>query len=282
VIGSRARREPAARAWDARLTSLPFYDSLANAREMVLLAGRTAKGAVVPPYPWFGECLREAETGIRRSLIPMVLSISFFAVGIVITSIGGILNSVGTIDRLGGGMSTGWPREVAFWVTGMVFAGVVGAALTADLGARKVREELDAIAVLGVDVVKTLVVPRVVALMIIAPILGLVAILNALAILYVTLPVIQPNLQASVYLESVLDFATTADIVSFVLRMIVTGAFVGIVSAYKGLSCKGGTEGVGRAVNQCVAVTFFGIWALNGLWNALVLASFPEIQQLRG
>ena len=72
----------------------------------------------------------------------------------------------GALDRLGGFFVLTSIREFGPNVTAIILAGVAGTAITADLGARKIREELDALQVLGVDPVKNLVVPRFLALMI--------------------------------------------------------------------------------------------------------------------
>ena len=72
----------------------------------------------------------------------------------------------GALDRLGGFFVLATIREFAPFVCAIIVAGVAGTAITADLGARKIREELDALQVLGVDPVKNLVVPRFLALMI--------------------------------------------------------------------------------------------------------------------
>ncbi len=77
------------------------------------------------------------------------------------------LNLIGALDRLGGFFVVIVIRELGPLVTSIVIAGVAGTAITADLGARKVREELDALQVLGVDPVKNLVVPRFLALMLV-------------------------------------------------------------------------------------------------------------------
>lgn len=264
------------------LAGAPLLARLAVLQGMVDLAGRTARCAVTGPFPWVRDWLEQCSTGIRRCIGPLLLSVTFFSVGLVVTTIGGILTSIGTIDRLGGGIVTGFPRETAFWVTGMVFAGVVGGAITADLGARRVREELDAIEVLGVDLIRTLVVPRVLALITIAPILGFLGLINAIVVIYFTAPLVNPNLQPAVYIETASDFATSVDAISLLLRLVIAGAFVGVVSCYKGINASGGTEGVGRAVNQAVVITFFGLWAFNSMWNSVVLAAFPNGQGLRG
>ena len=83
----------------------------------------------------------------------------------------------GALDRLGGFFVLASIREFAPFVTAIVLAGVAGTAITADLGARKIREELDALQVLGVDPVKNLVVPRFLALMLVTGLFDIYAIL---------------------------------------------------------------------------------------------------------
>jgi phospholipid/cholesterol/gamma-HCH transport system permease protein len=265
-----------------RLDAIPGYGRLASAGGMGALLLATAKSAVRRPFSWGGECLEQCSITIRRSIVPLVLSMSAFAVGIVVALIAGLLEAIGTIDRAGGGNITGWAREPGYWVTAMIFAGVVGSAMTADLGARKVREELDAISVLGVDTIKTVVVPRVIALMLMAPVLGMLAVFNAMVISYLTYPLLLPNVTHAAFIDGTLAFMNSADAFSLLAKLVVTGLFVGIVCCYKGLNAKGGAEGVGRAVNEAVLLTFIGLWVLNSLWNAVFLANSPITQVLRG
>jgi phospholipid/cholesterol/gamma-HCH transport system permease protein len=265
------------------VTQSSGYERLESVAGMTDLFGKTVKAAVLPPYlPWLGDCLHECAVTIRRSVVPLVLSMSAFAIGIVVALIAGLLEAIGSIDRAGGGNITGWTREPGYWVTSMIFAGVVGSAITADLGARKVREELDAMRVLAIDPVKKLVVPRVMALMVMAPVLGLLAVLDAMLVSYISYPLLLPNSTHAAFRDSTVAFMNSADLISLMAKLVVTGLFVGIVCCYKGLSAKGGAEGVGRAVNQAVLITFFSLWVLNSLWNAVFLANVPAVGVLRG
>ena len=83
----------------------------------------------------------------------------------------------GAIDRLGGFFVLASIREFAPFVTAIILAGVGGTAITADLGARKIREELDALQVLGVDPIKNLVVPRFLALMVVTGLFNIYALI---------------------------------------------------------------------------------------------------------
>lgn len=199
-------------------------------------------------------------------------------VGTVVT--GGILSLIGAEDRLGLGLAIASDREASAWVTGMLIAGIAGTAMCADLGARKIRDELDALKVLGLDPVHALVVPRVVALVLITPVLGLWSLLFAGLVGGLSSALVL-DVPLSVYLESWSAAVTVPDIVAMVIKMAFFGALVGIVSCYKGLSASGGPEGVGRAVNQAVVITFAAIWAFDWVYNLTFFAAFPEIQSLR-
>jgi phospholipid/cholesterol/gamma-HCH transport system permease protein len=267
---------------EERLVATPGYTRLESLAGMAELCGSTIRAAVRPPYPWVRDFVHECALTIRRSIVPLVLSMSAFSIGIVVALIAGLLEAIGTIDRAGGGNITGWTREPGYWVTSMIFAGVVGSAITADLGARKVREELDAMRVLAIDPIKKLVVPRVLALAVMAPVLGLLAVLDAMAVSYFAYPMLLPNSTQAAFRDSTVAFMNSADLISLMAKLVVTGLFVGIVCCYKGLSAKGGAEGVGRAVNQAVLITFFWLWVLNSLWNAVFLANVPAVGVLRG
>jgi phospholipid/cholesterol/gamma-HCH transport system permease protein len=163
----------------------------------------------------------------------------------------------------------------------MIFAGVAGSAITADLGARKIREELDALAVLGVDRIRSLVVPRVFAMTIAAPVLGMLALTISQAVNYAVAPG-HIGFPRSVFRDSVVSNILPLDLYASILKYAIIGFFVGVVSCHKGLASKGGAEGVGRAVNQTVVIAFFGIWLINSLFNLAYLTMFPETAILRG
>jgi phospholipid/cholesterol/gamma-HCH transport system permease protein len=163
----------------------------------------------------------------------------------------------------------------------MVFAGVVGSAVTADLGARKVREELDAMSVLGVDVVRSLVVPRIVALTMSGVVIALVAVLVSVLANYAVAPAalgISPSLARDQLAYNIFPI----DLYGAMGRGLLIGFLIGVVSCHKGLSCKGGAEGVGRAVNQTVMISFVLVWVTNSLFNTAFLPLFPESLVLRG
>jgi phospholipid/cholesterol/gamma-HCH transport system permease protein len=277
--GARAPA-PGQRAEEILLGS-GIYDSLRSAGEMGVVAVRSLGAWFRPPYPWFPEAIIEASKAFRRCIIPLALSVSTFIVALAILVFGNLLHELGATDREAGGMWIAFTREVCVWVTGMVFAGVAGSAITADLGARKIRDELDALAVLGVDKVRALVVPRVAATTIACPVLGIFATTIVVGVNYLVAPG-HLHVSPAVWRNSLIGDVLPLDLYAVLIKYTIIGFFVGVVSTHKGLSSRAGAEGVGRAVNQTVVITFFGVWLINSLFNLAYLTVFPQTAILRG
>jgi phospholipid/cholesterol/gamma-HCH transport system permease protein len=256
-----------------------LYARLRTAKGMGAMLLATLRAAVKRPFIWKRDMVLEASLAMRRTANPLLLANAafIFAAGVIVT--GTILKLLGTPDRFGGGMIVATIREVCVWVTTMVVAGVAGSAICADLGARKIREEIDAVEVLGVEPVRSLVVPRVLGLAIAAPLLGVIAETATLAVAILGGTFIQGTPIAA-FVTTMHAFLTPADILAFLLKLTIVGAFVGLVASYKGLNAKGGAEGVGRAVNETVVITYVGIWIFNVLFNSVFLATFPDVQVL--
>src|SRR6266571_466749 len=149
---------------------LPAKNLFEQVGDMMILTGKTIVSAVRPPYPYGGEFM-------SQFLFPLRLSTVAFGYGAPGLQAANFLTLFGALDRLGGFFVLASIREFAPWVDSMIVAGVAGTAITADLGARKIREELDALQVLGVDPVKNLVVPRFLALMIVTALFNIYALL---------------------------------------------------------------------------------------------------------
>src|SRR4026207_178233 len=143
---------------------------------MMILTGKTIMSALRPPYPYGGEFIGQFLFALRLCWFPLLISTVAISYGAPGLQAGNFLVLFGALDRLGGFFVLTSIREFGPTVTSIVLAGVAGTAITADLGARKIHEELDALQVLGVDPVKNLVVPRFLALMIITGLFDIYAI----------------------------------------------------------------------------------------------------------
>ncbi|MCW3040212.1 MAG: hypothetical protein JWM31_2117 [Solirubrobacterales bacterium] len=254
-----------------------LWEKLENAAGMGGLAVTSLRLAVKPPISWFRPAVMEASSMLRRCTVPLAVSIGVFMIGFGFFVLGGITVVLGASDREGGAVIIGFLREASIWITGMIFAGVAGSAMAADLGSRKVRDELDALSVLGVDQIRALVVPKVMASLIVAPMLGMVAILAVEAVNFGLGPQ-EFGFPAGVLYSATKGSLISLDVYGAVIRFVIIGGFVSVIACYKGLTCKGGTEGVGRAVNQTIVITFFGVWMLDAFFNLADLSLFPAAQ----
>src|ERR671922_1426245 len=160
---------------------LPAKSLFEQVGDMMILTGKTISSAVRPPYPYGGEFMGQFLFALKLCWFPLLISTIAFGYGAPGVQAANFLTLFGALDRLGGFFVLASIREFAPWVDAMIVAGVAGTAITADLGARKIREELDALQVLGVDPVKNLVVPRFLALMLITGLLDIYALIFGIA-----------------------------------------------------------------------------------------------------
>ena len=156
---------------------LPAKSLLEEVGDMMILTGKTIMSALRPPYPYGGEFVSQFLFALKLCWFPLVVSTVAFGYGAPGLQAANFLVLFGALDRLGGFFVLASIREFAPFVTAIVLSGVAGTAITADLGARKIREELDALQVLGVDPVKNLVVPRFLALMLVTGLFDIYALL---------------------------------------------------------------------------------------------------------
>lgn len=279
-----ASKRPVAPAPEPEAHPLPkrrakWLDALAQLREIVNLAGRSVACLVTPPFVWKGEFVEQGWSLAKRAWFP--LAVSAFAFGWGAPGIQGanFTTSVGSVERVGIIASNATIREVAVWVTGMLVSGVAGTAICADLGARKVRQELDAMGVMGVDVVRRMIAPRVLALTLLMPALGMIAMVACISGNLVA--ALQFGATTGGFWEVFTHTLTVVDTLAFVAKTGLFGFVVAVVCCYKGMNAQGGSQGVGRAVNQAVVIAFVAVWVINYAFNSTYQAAFPEIQGLR-
>ncbi len=152
-------------------------------------------------------------------------------------------------------------REFGALITGIVVAGRSGSALAARLGSMVVSQEVDALAVIGVDPVRYLVAPALLAMLVMLPVLTILA--DAVAILGAGLYSMGPlDLSLSAYLAQTLDLLTPRDLWEGVSKSVVFGLLIALIGTSVGFSVSGGAEGVGRATTRAVVLSI----------SALVLA----------
>ncbi|MEQ4204979.1 ABC transporter permease [Actinopolymorpha sp. B17G11] len=229
---------------------------------------------VVPRGPFqVREFIRQAWFLASVTIVPTALvSIPFGAV--IALQIGGLIKQFGAQSFSGAAMVLAVVREASPIVTALLIAGAGGSAICADLGSRRIREEIDAMQVLGIDPLQRLVVPRVVGAMFVAVFLnGLVSVVGVIGG-YVFNVVLQGGTPGA-YLASFTALAQLPDLWAGEIKALVFGLIAAIVASYKGLNAGGGPKGVGDAVNQSVVITFMLLFFANFVMQAIYFQVVP-------
>jgi phospholipid/cholesterol/gamma-HCH transport system permease protein len=208
------------------------------------------------------------------SILPAALvAIPFGAV--ISLQLGSLVRQLGAQSFTGAAAVLAVVREAGPIVTALIIAGAGGSAICADLGARKIREELDAMAVLGIDPVERLVSPRVFASMLVAVLLnGLVNVVGVAGGYFFT--VVMQGGTPGAYLASFQALGQLPDLLVGEFKALVFGAVAALVASYKGMTAKGGPKGVGDAVNQSVVITFMLLFLLNFVITAVYFQIVPQ------
>ena len=258
---------------------LPVKGLFEQVGNMVILTGKTIVATVRPPYPYGGEFIGQFLFALQLCWFPMMISTIAFGFGAPGLQAANFLTLFGALDRLGSFFVLASIREFAPFVTAVVVAGVAGTAITADLGARKIREELDALQVLGVDPIKNLVVPRFLSLMLITGLMDIYALLFGISGgIFAEIAYHQP---LGGFFATLFANASITDLWGSLVKCTLFGAIIAIVCCYKGMTASGGAEGVGRAVNQAVVIALVAVFFFQFVATSVLLATNPELQTIR-
>lgn len=248
--------------------------------EVVLLAGRLAWLGVHRPFNWGLEFVHQLAFTLRSCLFPMILTSFALAFGPIGVQASGFFDVFGTYDRLGSVYELTEVRWFGPLVVGIVLAGAAGTASCADLGARVVRDEISALQVMGIDPLKALVLPRVLALFCAGLLMYVFAVLSGLLGAVVVLH--QHHQPLGPTMSNFFSNATALELTSAVIKVGIYGAVIALISCYKGITVSGGPEGVGRAVNQSVVVGFVALGFIDYAFTQVLLATHPVLSQVRG
>lgn len=194
--------------------------------------------------------------------------------GIVTVVVSGLVAQVGATALLGAASGVGVLRQGAPVTAGLLMGGAAASAIASDFGARAIREELDAMRVLGVDPVRRLVVPRFLALLLIAPMLTLVIIVSGTASAFL-LSVSVSGVAPGSFWNSFGTFAKMTDVYFAIGKGLVFAAIVAVISSMRGMEAKGGPRGVADAVNAAVVINVVLILFANLAITQIATMFFP-------
>jgi len=229
----------------------------------------------LPRRPWqVREFIQQAWFISSVSVLPACLvSIPFGAV--IALQLGSLSRQLGAQSFTGAAAVLAVVREAGPIVTSLIVAGAAGTAICADLGSRKIREELDAMQVLGIDPVQRLVVPRIAACALVAVLLnGLVSVVGVAGGYFFN--VILQDGTPGAYLASFQALGQLPDLVVGEIKALVFGIVAAVVASYKGMTAQGGPKGVGDAVNQGVVITFMLLFLVNVVITTIYFQVIPQ------
>lgn len=221
-----------------------------------------------PPFAW-REFLLQTWFVARVSIVPTImLSIPFTVLTVFTLNI--LFIEIGAADVSGTGAALGAVTQIGPVVTVLVIAGAGATAMCADLGARTIREELDALRVMGINPIQALVVPRVLAATLISLMLASV----------VTIVGLVGSFMFSVFIQHVTPGAFAAgltllvglpDVITALVKASLFGLAAALIACYKGTSVDGGPQGVGNAVNETVVYSFLALFVINVVATAVAV-----------
>ncbi|MBM7416289.1 MULTISPECIES: ABC transporter permease [Nocardiaceae] len=220
------------------------------------------------------EFLDQAWFMVTVTVLPAILVSVPFGV-IVSVQVGSLTNQIGATSIAGAAGGLGVIRQGAPIVTALLLGGAAGSAIAADLGARTVREEIDAMRVMGIDPVRRLATPRLAAMLVVAPLLCSLVIFMGLVSGYVVNVGFQGGTPGS-YLSSFASFASTTDLVVAMVKAEIFGIIVVLVACQRGFEATSGPRGVANAVNASVVVGVLSAFIVNVLATQLVSMFLPQ------
>src|SRR5476649_1626839 len=212
-------------------------------------------------------CAQMVSVGVAS--MPTV-ALANFLLGVVLAIQGaGQFEKLGATDLVASLVAFSILREIGPLITAVIVIGRSGSAITAELGTMKVSEEIEALNVMGIDPVKFLVVPRLLAMIIMMPVLTILGEGVGLFAGWL-ISVVSLHLDPIFYVSNSVAAVEQKDLFSGLLKALIFGAVVGTVGCYYGIQVEGGAEGVGKATTKSVVTSLTLMLAADALLTALI------------
>jgi len=244
----------------------PVKKPLGEVGGFIALALDTFLAAFRPPFFW-RDVIEQCWFIARVSTFPAIAqSIVFNGMVVFLFGVAAVSFGAGDITGAASGLAT--IAQIGPVTTVFVLSGAAATAMCADLGARTIREELDAMRVLGIDPVHRMVVPRVVAILIAANLLNGVVIIAGLCADY-AFSIYALNGNPGAFATSVTLLTNFPTVLISFVKASIFGVLAGLIACYKGITAGGGAQGVGNAVNETVVYTFLALLIANIIISVL-------------
>ena len=243
-----------------------------------ILFAAAVRGIFRRPF-YLAEFLEQCRFILGACFVPLLLTGLGWGT-IVALEAGNFFKLASAEWRIGGFMVLANVREFAPVATGLMVAAVCGTAITADLGARKVRDELEALGVMGISNILFIVVPRFLALAFMTALYNIPMIAFTCLSGYLA-SVALVGVNSGAFVSTFFTQGTLQDLYGGEIKCIVFGMLIATICCYKGITARGGAEGVARAVHQAVVACFVSIQIFEYLYTPTVLALLHTNNVLR-
>ncbi|HWP99731.1 MAG TPA: ABC transporter permease [Vicinamibacterales bacterium] len=238
-------------------------------QEYLRLVGRVARGLVSRPF-YYRDVVEQFDA-IGIGSITVVLLTGAFTGMVLALQTGTTLDQFGARSLVGRLVSASMVKELGPVLTALMVTGRVGSGIAAELGSMVVTDQINALRALGTDPVRKLVVPRVLAGLIMVPVLTVVAVGVGMVGGWI-ITVTQLKVASSVYWNAVVDGLYMEDIWMGLVKPFVLGFVIVSIGCHVGLRTAGGTQGVGRSTTNAVVAASVAVLAVDFFVTKLLIA----------
>jgi phospholipid/cholesterol/gamma-HCH transport system permease protein len=242
--------------------------ALLEVQEYVLMLGKVGRASVTRPF-YFRDIVEQLEAVGVGSLTVVLLTGMF--TGMVLALQSGItLDQFGARSMVGRLVSASMVKELGPVLTGLMVAGRVGSGIAAELGSMVVTEQIAALRALGTDPIRKLVLPRMLAGLVMVPLLTIVSGAVGMVGAWIV-TVTQLNVASSVYWNSVVAGLYIQDVWMGLIKPFFIGFTIASIGCHVGMRTRGGTQGVGRSTTNAVVAASVAVIAVDFLVTKLLI-----------
>lgn len=238
-------------------------------QEYFRLIAATGRALVTPPF-YFRDIVEQFEA-IGIGSMTVVLLTGTFTGMVLALQMGFTMDQFGARSMVGRMVSASMVKELGPVLTGLMVAGRVGSGIAAELGSMMVTEQIAALRALGTDPIRKLVLPRILAGLIMVPILTVISCGVGMIGAWV-ITVWQLRVASSVYWNSVVMGLYMQDVWMGIIKPFFLGFAIVSIGCHVGMRTSGGTQGVGRATTNAVVASSVAVIAVDFMVTKLLIA----------
>ena len=245
-------------------------DATLEVQEYVRLLARVARGTFSRPI-YYRDIIEQFET-IGIGSLTVVLLAGLFTGMVLALNSGITLDAFGARSMIGRLISASMVKELGPVLSGLMVSGRVGSGIAAELGSMQVTDQIAALRALGTDPIRKLVVPRVVAGVVMMPLLSILATAVGMIGGWIV-TVLQFHVASSVYWSSVVQGLYMQDVWMGIIKPIVLGFTIVTIGCHVGMRTTGGTQGVGNATKLAVVASSVAVIAVDFMVTKILIVT---------